>query len=174
MKDKVLHVLDVIEGYLLAIPFVLLCVLIVVDIAMRTFFQSGLSWLEEFGRYVLVFGTFLGASMAIRTDDHPRMTALLVAVPHTVRQILKIVGDLICIVGLAVVDYYSWLQIASMMRIGTMTSTLPVPLWVPYVIIPIALCTMAVRYVIETVTDIRLLVHPPKKKDELATEGGEG
>lgn len=32
---------------------------------------------------------------------------------------------------------------------------------------------MAVRYVIETVKDVRLLVHPPKK-DELAMEGGEG
>lgn len=172
MKDKVLHVLDVIEGYLLAVPFVLLCVFIVIDIVLLKFFQSGFPWLEEFGRYVLVFGTFLGASMAVRTDDHPRMTALLVAVPHTVRQILKIVGDLICIAGLAVVDYFSWLQIASMVRIGTMTSTLPVPLWVGYIIIPIALCTMAIRYVFETVKDVKLLIHPPAK-DAPAVEGGE-
>lgn len=170
MKNKFLRVFDAIEGYLLAVPFLTLCLLIVAEVVMRKFFNSGISWLEEFGRYVLIFGTFLGASMAIPTDDHPRMTAVLVAVPHTVRQILKIIGDVICIVALAIVDYFSWLQIASMMRIGTMTSTLPVPMWVPYFIIPLAMAAMVVRFAIETWKDIGLL----RKGPETALEGGEG
>ena len=120
MKDKVLHVLDVIEGF----PGTSLRTALCAHRGGHRYahlLPVGPLLAGGVGRYVLVFGTFLGASMAIRTDDHPRMTALLVAVPHTVRQILRIVGDLICIVG-PVVDYYSWLQISSMMRIGTMTS----------------------------------------------------
>ena len=88
-----LSVLLRIELVCLVVPMVVLILLIFIQIIMRTMMLPGFSWLEELSRYVFVFCTFLGASIAIDTHSHPRMTALIVAVPRQASLAIKIAGN---------------------------------------------------------------------------------
>ncbi|MBN2061331.1 MAG: TRAP transporter small permease subunit, partial [Deltaproteobacteria bacterium] len=134
-----------IEIALMVFSLSVLCLLIVIEISMRTFFHSGLPWLEEFGRYVLVFGTFLGASIAIKRDEHPKMLALLQNLSMKRRNLIMALRDFALGCFLLVLDYYAWIQVLNMMKIGTKTSTLFFPLWVAYIILPVSIFVMGVR-----------------------------
>lgn len=131
---------------IVTIPLFLLCVLTVVQIIMRTLFKTGIHWLEEFGRYILLYSTFIGAGIAIKSDEHPRMTAIIAILPEKIGYMVKILGDLICAVILLVLDYYAWIQVINVFVRGTRTSTLPLPMWIVYAIMPVAMIIMSVRY----------------------------
>lgn len=134
------------EMVIVTIPLFLLCVLTVVQIIMRTLFKTGIHWLEEFGRYILLYSTFIGAGIAIKSDEHPRMTAIIAILPEKIGYMVKILGDLICAVILLVLDYYAWIQVINVFVRGTRTSTLPLPMWIVYAIMPVAMIIMSVRY----------------------------
>lgn len=143
---KALAVFRTLEKVLLVLPMAFLCVCIVINILMRAFFHSGISWLEEFSRYIFVFSTFLGASIAVESDQHPKMTAVLDVIPARVSLALKIIGDLFCAALSLTVAYYGCQQILKMIANGAMASSLPIPLYVPYLIIPLGMLVAGIRY----------------------------
>lgn len=143
---KALDLFRTLEKVLLVLPMAFLCACIFINILMRAFFQSGISWLEEFSRYVFVFSTFLGASIAVESDQHPKMTALVDAVPARAGLILKIAGDLFCAALSLTVAFYGYQQILKMIANGAMASSLPVPLFIPYLIIPLGMLVAGIRY----------------------------
>ena len=156
------------EKVLLVLPMAFLCICIFVNILMRAFFKSGISWLEEFSRYVFVFSTFLGASIAVESDQHPKMTAVIDAVPAKISLVLKIVGNLFCAVLSLVVTYYGYQQILKMIANGTMASSVPVPMYVPYLIIPLGMLVAGIRYLYQVWKNIRAL----GGSDSTAAKGG--
>lgn len=156
------------EKVVIVIPLFVLCILIVAQVILRKLFETGIHWLEEFGRYVLIYSTFIGASIAIKSDEHPRMTAVLLILPYKLRQIISILGDLICAFILLVLDYYAWIQVFNVFQRGTRTSTLPMPMCLIYAIFPITFIAMFIRYIISAKDNFILLKNPPK------TEKGDG
>jgi C4-dicarboxylate transporter DctQ subunit len=157
MIDPAIRILNKIETSLMVFSLSLLCLLIFAEIIMRTFFQTGLSWLEEFGRYILVLSTFLGASIAIKRNDHATMLALLQALSPKRRQRVVVMRDVVLGCFLLVLDYYAWRQILNLMAIGTRTSTLSFPLWLAYLILPISILVMSIRYFISAKNNFYLL-----------------
>ena len=166
---KALDLFRRLEWICLVIPMALLCIFIVVNIAMRSFLNTGLSWLEEFSRYVFVFSTFLGASIAVETDQHPKMTALVDGVPKKAGLILKIIGDIFCCALSLLIAYYGCVQIGSMMTMGAQATSMPIPLYVPYIIIPLGMLVSGIRYICLAVANIRKL---GEKTTEVSEEGG--
>jgi len=165
---KALDLFRRVEFILLVIPMAVLIVSIFVNILLRAFFESGLSWLEEFSRYVFVFSTFLGASIAVETDQHPKMSAVIDLAPKKISLTLQVIGSLFCAVLSAVVAYYGYQQILRMIGNNAMASSLPVPMWVVYLIIPLAMAVSTIRYLCLVVVKTKALV--AKKND--AVEGG--
>ena len=131
---------------------------------MRTLFKTGIHWLEEFGRYILLYSTFIGAGIAIKSDEHPRMTAIIAILPEKIGYIVKIIGDLICAIILLVLDYYAWIQVINVFVRGTRTSTLPLPMWIVYAILPVAMIIMSVRY-LSSAWDKVVLLKDKKRGD---------
>nr|WP_326184383.1 TRAP transporter small permease [uncultured Oscillibacter sp.] len=161
------------EYILLVIPVAFLCVCIVINIFMRAFLDSGLSWLEEISRYIFVFQTFLGASIAVSTDQHPKMTAVVDALPHTARQIVLAVGNLLCAALCLLVAFYGYQQILRMISNGAMASSVRVPMYVPYLIIPLGTLMAAVRYLILVFGNVKALFRAPSAAEEAAAKGGD-
>lgn len=160
-----------VEWACLVIPMAVLVILVFVQIVMRAFAMKGFPWLEEFSRYVFVFATFLGASVAIDTDSHPKMTAVLVAVPRKVRLLLLIVGNAFCCAACFYIAYYGGEQIMRQAASGAMSTALPIPMYVPYIMIPLGLFTSGIRYASLVVREIKNLATGADLKT--AAEGGE-
>jgi len=166
MIGLTIRILNKTETLLMVFFLSLLCLLIFIEIIMRTFFQTGLPWLEEFGRYVLVLSTFLGASIAIKRDDHPRMSAFLQALPAKPRRVAMVVAEFVLGCFLLVLSYYAGIQVLNLIRIGTRASTLPFPLWLTYAVLPVSIFVMGIRCFISARNNVRALRgNSPEKKE---------
>ena len=160
---KFLSIFHTVEKVLLVLPMAFLCICIFVNILMRAFFHSGISWLEEFSRYVFVFSTFLGASIAVESDQHPKMTALVDSVSERAGAVLKIIGTMFCAALCFLISYYGYVQITFMISNGAMASSVPVPMYIPYLIIPLGLLVSGIRYTALFIDQVQTI---SKKKGE--------
>lgn len=146
MLKKAYNALTKFETVVMSALFIFLSFAIVVDVICRKFFATSFPWLEELSRYSFIVCTFMGASIAVTRDGHPKMTAIQELVPAKVRKIMEIVADTICMFIFAYVCYYGVLQTMNVARMGTMTTSLKIPLFIIFTIIPLATFGMVVRY----------------------------
>lgn len=170
---KVFRMIQIIEWICLVVPVIILVFLVFAEIVLRMFsFRgfAGFPWLEEFSRYVLVFATFLGASIAIDTDSHPKMTALLIALPSKVNQLFLITGDFFCSILSFYISYYGYVQMLKQIAAGARSTALPIPMFIPYMIIPIGLFTSGIRYLFKTVKGI--FINPKNGNGQTEMEAG--
>ena len=156
MVAKLVKAYNDAEDAVLAYFFVGLGLLIVVDIAGRRLGVTSFYWLEEFGRYVMIFMTLLGASKAVKERKHLSMNAVVRRLPERWAHLIQGMTDLACCAFLLYVDYYAWKHVVHLHRIGVETSTLGIPFYIPY--LPIALfgIGMFVRFFICSMQEFRV------------------
>ena len=157
-----MEILRRIEWVCLAIPMAALVIFVSVQIIFRLNSVEGLSWLAEFGRYVFVFCTFLGISVAIHVDSYPRIKAVLLAVPRGPRYVLLIAGDLLGCAACFYLTYHGYIQISRQVTSAAMSTALPVLVYVPYLMIPIGLLTSGMRYAASLVKNAMALAAEQK------------
>ena len=59
-------------------------------VAGRNFFGLSVFWGEELARYAMIYMAFLGASTALRSDQHPRLTLLHDMMPAAARAVIRL------------------------------------------------------------------------------------
>lgn len=74
---KFLQKYDKFEEYLLIGSLVFNVLLIFSQIFMRTIFNYSLSWTEELSRYIFIWQTWLGTSIALKYKQHIRVEILI-------------------------------------------------------------------------------------------------
>ncbi|NBB91037.1 MAG: TRAP transporter small permease subunit [Spirochaetes bacterium] len=137
--SKTTHVIDEIVQRVAFACLVVMIVATTLQIVFRVFFDA-LSWSEEVSRYMLVWSTFLGATLAYRRSMHISVTFVRESFSPGVRKTLRIFAAVSALVFFAVafnfaLDYMSrqWQQVSAALR-------LPMP--VVYIVMPISLFVM--------------------------------
>lgn len=94
-----------------------------------------LPWTEELSRLLLVWTAFWGAAILQRGDDHIAMSLVYDQLNARGKLLLRLFGDLVCFLVLAVIVWQSWqpLQVMETMSstslgISMLAFLLPVPL----------------------------------------------
>jgi TRAP-type C4-dicarboxylate transport system permease small subunit len=73
---KAIEFYDKIEGSLLVYSLILNVTLMFFQVCMRSVFNLSPSWTEEMARYIFIWQTWLGTSLALREDKHIRITVI--------------------------------------------------------------------------------------------------
>lgn len=163
---KVAALIDGVEKVLLTYPFLLLGCCIVFEVFSRKITGQGLSWLQEMGKYLIGYGTFIGASVAVKNRSHPSMTALRDILPWQGKLACSVLANVICAVGMGMVAYYSWIQLATHIRVGTLTSSLwGMPISVPFAVMPICATIMSLRFFLQLYLEPKELVEAHRRKE---------
>lgn len=160
MIRKVTKGIETAEIAVLFCMFFFLSFAIVADVICRKFFAFSFSWLEELSRYFFIFSSFMGASIAVTRDEHPRMTAVHTFIGEKKANVLYTIVNALCAVFFACMMVVAWTQVMNLVRMGTMTSTLKIPLYLAYLIIPVSMIGMVIRYVLCFVECIKKFKHP--------------
>ena len=168
LAKKAYKLLTNCEIAVMSAMFIFLSFAIVVDVIGRKVFSFSFSWLEELSRYCFIICTFIGASVAVTRDEHPKMTAIQELLGKKGAKVLQILADIICIILFCFVFYNAVLQTINMANVGTMTTSLKIPLFLIVSIIPLSAFGMVVRYIFALVQKLR----PAADKAESATEEG--
>jgi TRAP-type C4-dicarboxylate transport system permease small subunit len=71
--------------HLLVAGLAVMSLMVLANVFLRYFFDSGIVFTEEVGRYIYVWLTFLGSIVALRKGTHLGMDSVIRRMPHPVR-----------------------------------------------------------------------------------------
>ncbi|MDJ0947431.1 MAG: TRAP transporter small permease [Alphaproteobacteria bacterium] len=110
-------------------------VLVFVNVVLRYGFGTSLSWVEEVARFLMIWGAFLGAGLALREGRHVAIDVLQDRLPEPTRRLLRIVIGVAVLVFMAGLAYlglrfviFGWDKVTMALQISRGIPYLAVPL----------------------------------------------
>ena len=125
------------------------------QIICRTWFTA-LSWSDEVTRYLLIWSTFLGATVVYRHNGHISVTLLQDAVSPKLAKALRVLVHVICFVLFAVLFHYSSLYCMKLKKTAT---AMPIKMKYIYSCIPVSMAIMMIHALLmgveEALTEVK-------------------
>lgn len=109
----------------------------------RYIFKSPLFWTEETGRYLLVWISFLGATTALKRNMHVAVNFVLNFFSEKIRSKLELLGKIFILFFLAFTIKGG--LILSKINIHQLSPALRIPMFWPYVVIPLSAIIMFIH-----------------------------
>ena len=130
---------------------------LVVQVFMRYVLAEPLVWAEELARFLLVWCTMMGTSLAVKESRHIIVDfAPVLFGPRSVA-LFSFISYLGMLVFCGVILYYSIPFVQRVMAIGQLSPTLQVPMWMVYAALPVGVGFAALR----TIQAIYLQIRRP-------------
>ncbi len=114
------------------------------NVILRYAFNSPIQWAEEFSRYAFIWVVFLGAAACSKRKLHIAIDSLAVLAPPALRRVMAILVQLVVLALMAALAYYGWVLCSLATQA---TSTLKIPQYVVYVVVPFSALLMFVHAV---------------------------
>ena len=133
--------LDKICSVLIVIMLGVMVVITGAQIVCRTWFTA-LTWSDEVTRYLLIWSTFLGASVVYRHSGHISITFVQDLVPKKAGKAMRVLVHAVCFVLFAVLLRYSSRYC---MKLNKTATALPIKMKYIYICIPVSMGAMMVH-----------------------------
>lgn len=150
IADKVLDGINALLEYMMGIFMTVLVIITFGEVVLRYVFNSPTSWSSELARFILMWMTFTGASIATMYCTHLTMGFNIyrfVGEPYD-RFIKAFVNILIVLTMLVIAYYAAKITLIAGGRIAPMTK---MPMYFPWAGLPINAFIMAVYMIAETI-----------------------
>lgn len=139
MLEVLLKKIDSAGRFLVGLMLGVSVLLVFTDAVLRTTVGYSIFWIQEIILYLVIWSTFMGAALAVRKGEHIQVTFILERLPKRAQRFLNIGTALIGLIfSIAFIISGVQLVIDAYSNGLASTSTLEVPLWIPYLIMPIS------------------------------------
>jgi len=122
--------------YVLLILGLSMSATVILQVFFRYILNDSLFWSEELARYLLVWLTFVGATVAYRRNMHPGVDVVFRRLDRSRRIAIRRVVDLLCLLFFIILIWYG-AHFAFFIRAQT-SPALGLPKWLVFSIIPIS------------------------------------
>ncbi len=109
---------------------------VAVQVFSRYVLNHSLFWSEELARYLLVWLTFLGASVAYRRNLHPGIDIVVVRIPVSFQRGISIFIHLVSMILFGIMIFYG-AQFSYFVRLQ-ISPAMDLPKWIVFCIIPLS------------------------------------
>ena len=125
--------------------FLLVAAMVIVTTLQVVFlvFFNALTWSEELSRYLLVWGTFFGATLAYKRGNHIAVTFVVDLLPGMVRTAFLILSYLLSMVFFVVIAVQGMKMIQ--MQVFQISPAMSLPMKHVYLSIPLSLLVMTIH-----------------------------
>ena len=159
MKESVKKVIqwvdDKLEVFIGAVFLALMVVFTTLQIVGRDLFSTPFPWTEEMTRYMFVWMVFISIGYAVKTGEHIRITFVRSLLRPVLRLYLDIVCNILCF-GFSVICMSEGYKLLRIIRQGGQTAvSLPIPMWLLYLVMPLGFLLVCIRLVQCTVRIVR-------------------
>lgn len=144
--ENLIKKLNKVEEGLLGMALLGLAMLTFVETGLRYTVSHTFAWFGEFANYSMIFCTYLGAAIGVKYGTHFSMEALTEYCPDRVSHLLKTVAYLISGVVCILFIYYGIVHILKMKSFGVKSPAMQLPMFIPYIPIPLFSISMAFRF----------------------------
>lgn len=142
------------EEFIVAILLFVMTIAIFIAVVERYLIQFGLTWVEEFARYISVWAAFVGSGLAVKKGAHIGIEAFVQILPQRARKIETLAVDL---VGILFSLFVTWIGVGFIIKLtdaGSVSPALGVPITWAYAAVPFGCALMAVHYFIKLLVGI--------------------
>jgi TRAP-type C4-dicarboxylate transport system permease small subunit len=149
------------EQFMLAIMLSSMILIAFLQIVLRNFFATGLSWADPMVRYLVLWAGFTGAALATREGRHIKIDVLSQWLPGLSKRIVRLITNLFSFFICGVLTYAAFVFIRNEAQISG-TTFLGIPVWIPELIICISFGLMALRFGFHALGDFLNILNPDK------------
>lgn len=137
---------DRLEEGLIAVLLAAMTCVTFAQVVARYFFDYSFVWALELTSFLFGGLIFLGMAYGVRVGAHIGVDALVkLAGPRTAR-VAAMIATLLCMSYAAIAFHGSWQYVEKMYVIGIQAQDLPIPQWVPRLVLPIGFGLLFLRF----------------------------
>lgn len=151
---RIIAIIERIEYLLMALGLLISIGILFLQIILRYIFNASLPWIEEAARYLFIYFTWIGTSIAVSSDQHIRFEALSQKFP-SLNKYMEIPRNFICGSVSLFMLVYGIRLIHIMLRNVALSPTMKIPMWLCYAIIPITGTFMTCKYCLKIFDNIK-------------------
>ncbi len=140
-----------VEECLVAVLLFVMTSVIFLAVVERYFLQIGITWTEEFARYLSVWAAFIGSALAVKKGAHIGIEAFVQILPERLRQFEDLLVDLIGIAFSGVVCCVGIGFVLKLIGTNQLSPALRINMAWAYSAVPAGCALMAVHYTIKFV-----------------------
>lgn len=147
MLDKLDSALSGVETLAVAALSIAALMLGTAQVVLRYAFNTGFTWSEAIFVLLTVAAMLLAGSRAVRDDGHVRVDLLPQVLPRPARTALRLLRYA---VSLALCGFLAWAGVKYVLftrSMGIVSPASELPVWVTYLLVPLAMGLFALRYV---------------------------
>ncbi|MDX1376042.1 MAG: TRAP transporter small permease [Burkholderiales bacterium] len=138
--------LDRLEEGLMAFLLTVMTLITFTQVVARYVFNYSFVWALELNTFLFAWLIFLGASYGVRVGSHIGVEMLVKALSPAKARALGMLAAVLCMAYAAIVFVGGWTYVAKMYEIGIMAQDLPIPQWVPRLVLPIGFGLLFLRF----------------------------
>lgn len=158
------------EECIMVLFLILLTCVMMLQVILRYFFHSPLSWAEEACRYCFVYSVMLATAYCIRKKKMLRVDVVITLFPPKVAKILDLAAQFMAIIFCVIMLKPAWNVMASAHKIGNVSSGLEMPIWILYTSAPVGFFLGIVRGIEVFIISLKEFLHYLKTGEEATAE----
>jgi len=145
--DIIKKILNNIEE-IIVVPLVgTMAAVIILQVIFRYIVKGSLPWSEELARYLMVWVTFVGASIGVKKGAHVGIEAFVLILPPKAKTFVKYLGIIISIVFCIIVLNASLGIVHRQIISHQVSPAMRIPMWWAYGAIPVGTFLMTIRFI---------------------------
>ena len=164
--DHVDKIISRVEQLLLAIMLSLMILVAVLQIVLRNFFATGLSWGDPLVRYLVLWAGFTGAALATKEGKHINIDVFSRWVPGRGYTIIQIITNLFSAFVCGLLTFAALTFVKNEAQIGG-TAFFDIPVWIPETIIPVSFGIMTLRFGFRSFKEFYAILKPAESNREI-------
>ena len=143
------------EAFVLAAGVILMAANSIANVIGRFVFGQSIYFSEELNQFLIVLVTFVGIGYAARKGRHIRMSAIYDQLGERGRKALMIFIAAVTALIMFALAWFAYEYIARLARLGKVTPSLQVPLYLTYLWVPIGFLITGIQYLLTVVQNLR-------------------
>lgn len=145
---KLYKIIENIEKMIVGALFIFLCIVTFYTIVNRAIGGTGLPWLTEVSKSVVIITTYFCGCVAIGEDRLTKLSLVTDAIPKKYSYLLKAITSLISGIFMVWLGYVCVKNIATLKVVGMMQVTLNIPSYLLYIPLAVGMFGMALRFLL--------------------------
>ncbi len=127
-----------------------LLVMVFYSVVMRYVFNAPPEWVEEIGCYILILAIWLSIGEVLKHDHHITLDLAIEYLSPKKKIIITILTSIVGLTFCIIITYFGIKYVIFQHKYNFRSSTLlSVPLWIPYLFIPLGSAIISLEYIVK-------------------------
>ena len=139
------RIVDHLEEGFIALLLALMTLITFSQVVARYLFETGFGWALELTTYLFAWLVLFGIAHGIKVGSHIGIDILVRQFPHHLRRLIGLAAILACCAYCVILLVGATGYVYKLYNLGIEAQDLPIPRWIPFIMLPIGLLLALVR-----------------------------